>query len=256
MRSALHDTARTAPPTATALKFALGISRSIATRLRSSGPCGSGTPRTSGNWPTIMWIAMPARKPMVTGADKRSAIHPARRRAATTRRTPLNSATTATNCGYCAALATVSSALRKDRRDRRIRPHRNVAVCAEHGKGERAGGERVETRLSRHTCQVRRGHLFWDTDGGQHYARDDVAPKPRRPIAMKRDEDRDHRYRRLVNCNRRVISLAHLVRFYGRLRIKVQVFHYPATCDTTSLRTHLWYAGVSQQSASIRMKVC
>ena len=49
------------------------------TPMRSSvGPLGDSSPSTPGNCDTMMWTEMPARKPTMTGTDKRLAMPPSR----------------------------------------------------------------------------------------------------------------------------------------------------------------------------------
>ena len=110
-RSHSHMTASTATPTASAPALACGASRSALNKRTGSGPSTGAMPSSSGNCPTTMCTAMPAKNPVMTGIDSRSAIQPARRMPAAISSTPLNSATSATNCGYCADPLATSAAI-------------------------------------------------------------------------------------------------------------------------------------------------
>ena len=56
-----------------------GASPSDATRrAQQMALAGAATPSSVGSWPTMIWTEMPARKPVVTGTDSRSASQPAR----------------------------------------------------------------------------------------------------------------------------------------------------------------------------------
>jgi hypothetical protein len=79
IRSDTAMTARTPRPMTSVIGFAsFTCPARIATRW-SIGPSGEGSPRTPGNWEMKMCAEMPARKPIVTGIERRSAIQPRRK---------------------------------------------------------------------------------------------------------------------------------------------------------------------------------
>ena len=67
---------------------------SVATRC-SMGPAGAGSPSIAGNCEIRMWTEMPARKPIVTGIESRSAIQPRRNIPAAKSKSPTISASAA-----------------------------------------------------------------------------------------------------------------------------------------------------------------
>ncbi len=69
-------------------------------RRCSIAPSGAGNPRTAGNCEMTICTEMPARKPVVTGIDSRSAIQPRRKIPAATRKTPTISASAAASIRY------------------------------------------------------------------------------------------------------------------------------------------------------------
>ncbi|MGY4292706.1 hypothetical protein ACVWXN_000801 [Bradyrhizobium sp. i1.4.4] len=77
--SAMKTTASTPSP----MQSVNGLVRpsSVAsTPMRSSvGPLGDGSPSTPGSCETMMWTEMPARKPTITGTDRRLAMPPRRK---------------------------------------------------------------------------------------------------------------------------------------------------------------------------------
>ena len=59
-------------------------------------PLVGGRPSRSLNWETMMMIATPARKPVMIGSDRSSAIQPKRRIPTRATRTPTSTATNPT----------------------------------------------------------------------------------------------------------------------------------------------------------------
>ena len=183
--------ARQAKPTAKAGSFVAPISR------RESGPRAgpnlpepAGRPRNDGICDRTMWTAMPARNPVSTGMDNRSATQPARKNPAP------NIMTTHEN-GQQRGESGVFGVARGDdqdqrggenRRDGRIRAHRHQAVGAQSRKPQRARDESVEADGRRQAGETRRGHLFRQGDRGQRQAGEHVAA-PRTPGAAQAEEE-------------------------------------------------------------------
>ena len=66
-----------------------------ATSFSIGEPGGGATPSSAGAWEATMWTAMPARKPVVTGIESRSAMKPSRKTPTRTRMRPTPSASAA-----------------------------------------------------------------------------------------------------------------------------------------------------------------
>ena len=76
----------------------------------------------------------------------------------------------------------------EDGRDGGIGADRDEAIGAEGGKGERPGGEGIETRLRWHAGQPRGRELPGNGDRRQHEPGDEIARQPGEPVAAQRCE--------------------------------------------------------------------
>ena len=76
----------------------------------SMAPSGAATPRMPGSWEIRMCTEMPARKPVVTGIESRSAIQPRRKTPAKKSSNPTISASEAASTRYCGSLETARAA--------------------------------------------------------------------------------------------------------------------------------------------------
>src|SRR6202045_3254328 len=127
IRSDTAMTARTPRPMKSVIGFAsFTCPARIATRW-SIGPSGEGSPRTSGNWEMKMCAEIPARKPIVTGIERRSAIQPRRKIAPETSTRPTMSASAAASPAYSAEPDAA----------RRVRPPAKIGVMVESAPQDR-----------------------------------------------------------------------------------------------------------------------
>ena len=94
-RSQATMTAKTATATASAYRLVSPMFCTVPTSFCSALPDVLGKPSTAGSWPTMMVTAMPARKPVTTGTDRKSAIQPMRATPTPMITTPTSSASSA-----------------------------------------------------------------------------------------------------------------------------------------------------------------
>lgn len=96
MRSAAVTTAKTPTPIATAQPLAWPRCRTTSTTRCTVVPDTDGSANRSGSWCTMMITVTPARKPVMMGADRKSAIHPSRNRPTMVTITPTETASSDT----------------------------------------------------------------------------------------------------------------------------------------------------------------
>ena len=131
-----------------------------------------------------MCPAMPARKPVVTGIDSRSATKPRPKRAAEREREADAERQRRRVGGVMRRAGGRQQRQRagEDRRDGRIGADRHQPRGAEGGEADRAGEQRDEADLRREPREPRRRHLLGDGDRGERQAGDrvgaEVAPAP------------------------------------------------------------------------------
>ena len=110
---------------------------------------GAARPSSPGAWLTRMWPAIPARNPVVTGMDSRSATKP-RRNDAGERENQADAEREQRRVGGVVRRARARQQRQRsgeNRRDRRIRADRQKAARAEHGEADRPGDEREKADL-------------------------------------------------------------------------------------------------------------
>ena len=110
MRSLPSMIARTPRPMASVRKLVDGRAPISAPAWSMNDPCAGSRPSSAGACERTMWPAMPVRKPVVTGIDRRSATQPSRNSPAATRTRPTINASVAASDAYCGEPAAARSA--------------------------------------------------------------------------------------------------------------------------------------------------
>ena len=185
-------TASTPAPIASVYGLVLPSWLASTPRRSSIMPCGASRPSTPGNCEITMCAAMPARKPVVTGIDRRSAIQPSRKTPAATSSRPT---IRRERRGKHEVVGRAGGrrhrdAAGEDRRDGRVGAAGEESAAAERREGERGGDQHEQPDLRREIAEPRGRHLLGDGDRRQGEAGDQVAGQEFEPVAGERAKQR------------------------------------------------------------------
>ena len=152
----------------------------------SMAPSGAATPRMPGSWEIRMCAEMPARKPVVTGIESRSAIQPRRKMPANEKQEPDHQRQRSrehqilrvAGGGQC------RQASGKDRRDGRIRAARQEAIASEQGECQRAREKGEEADLRGKPAEPGGRHLLGDRDRGERQSREQIVGEELKSVAI------------------------------------------------------------------------